>query len=288
MLNDPKCTVTRFIAALELDFWTNRSSQFHDAAEVFINRCNTLRSLRLFGRAETTLSSVSSTSISSSLTILEISDSSHGRGPQSSIEAGKILDVIGNFSALEVLSLWIPPGVTLANDPVEPVYDRESLARKARRSLPRLRRLKLDVIWNVFIPWFLIPEPGILHIPVVEVMELNLGHFPLLVQEALLQSLLDLYSSTLKELVLPIFWGTLPALNLGRFTALRSILFEVDGTPDEDDDEDQLQKLIDIVRTCPNRSREDPLRVIITNEDIEPGAIEGVDWILDEEAASLL
>ncbi|KAK1218142.1 hypothetical protein PQX77_019185 [Marasmius sp. AFHP31] len=210
-------------------------------------------------------------------------------GPQSSIEAGKLLDVIGNFSALEVLSLWIPPGVQLINDPVDPVYDHESLARKARRSLPRLRRLTLDVIWNVFIPWFILPEPSILHLPIVEVMELDLGNFPLLVEEALLQSLLDLYSSTVKELVLHILWENVPALNLGRFTALRSVLFDVGCAPDEDDDEDQLQKLIDIVSTCPNRSREDPLRLIITSEDIEPRAIEGVDWILlDEEAALLL
>ncbi|KAL0067785.1 hypothetical protein AAF712_005225 [Marasmius tenuissimus] len=211
----------------------------------------------------------------SSLTFLEISDSFDDWGLQPSIEAGKFLNMIGNFNSLEVLSLWLHPGATQFDDPVEPVNDRELLDRKGRQ-LPRLRRLKLDVIWNVFIPWFLTPDPGILHLPVVEEIELSLAIVPLSVQGALLQSFLDLYSSTVQVLVLHVMLETVPALDLGRFSALRLILFDVQGAPDE------IQKVVDIVSTCPNRNREDPLRAIITNEEVQPSTIEGAEWILDK------
>ncbi|KAK1233926.1 hypothetical protein PQX77_002877 [Marasmius sp. AFHP31] len=275
LLSDPKCTATVFIAALKLNYWTNYSSEFHDVADAFINRCTSLRSLTLCGRARTALSSLSSTSISS-LRFLEISDSFDDWGSQPSVELGKFLNMVGSFSALEVLSLFLHPGATHFSGPVVPVYDREPPDQKGRRHLPRLRRLKLNVVWNAFIPWFLVPDPGIPHLPVVEEIELDLAIIPLPVQVALLQSFLDLYASTVKVLVLQIMCETVPALNLGRFSALRLILFDIQGAPDG------IQKLVDIVSTCPNRNREDPLRAIITNEGVQPSTVEGVDWILDK------
>ena len=53
------------------------------------------------------------------------------------------------------------------------------------------------------------------------------------------------------------------------------------GAPDKDEGGDELQKLAGIVSTCPNRSLADPLLVILTNNGVEPAAVEGVRWILD-------
>ena len=41
-----------------------------------------------------------------------------------------------------------------------------------------------------------------------------------------------------------------------------------------------LSRLADIVSTCPNRNDTDPLLAIVTNDNLEPVAVDGVRWIL--------
>ena len=45
----------------------------------------------------------------------------------------------------------------------------------------------------------------------------------------------------------------------------------------------ELQKLVEIVLTAVNCGHKEPapLRVIITHNDVEPVAVEGVRWVLD-------
>ncbi|KAL0067784.1 hypothetical protein AAF712_005224 [Marasmius tenuissimus] len=238
-------------------------------------------------------------SLSASLTYLDLSDYLWGWDPQSSIVAGRVLNLIANFTVLEVLSLYFDsPGKAISE--TGPVYDHEELATSPRQSLTRLRRLHLDLVWNVFIPWFLIPDPGVLTLPAVETLELNLACWPLRVALPLLQSFLDLYSSSVRDLILHVMWESLPgviephlsgtacllessaAVDLSRYTALRSALFKVQGPPEEGEEKNQLQNLVNIVSTCSQRVSREPLQAIVTNEDVKLANIEGVDWILDE------
>ena len=55
--------------------------------------------------------------------------------------------------------------------------------------------------------------------------------------------------------------------------------FRIQGEPDEWG-VDGLQELANIVSTCPNRNVTDPLLAIVTNDDLEPVAVDGVRWIM--------
>ncbi|KAK1223485.1 hypothetical protein PQX77_013643 [Marasmius sp. AFHP31] len=309
LLNDPKCTLAPFVTAVNL----NVPSYLRDPdipplidelAQSLIDKCTSLTSLRLLGPGDAILPSFMD--LSSSLTHLELVDGDlPGWGRQSSIQAGDILSLIGEFNALESLSMYYGvQGRVPICDPVDPIYDPRYT--KLPPSLPRLRRLQLDAIWNVLLPWFLLPN--VLSFPSLETLSLTLAcsPAPLSVGVMLLQSFMDLYSSSAKDLTLYLTWRTIPGeicvvplnwepstnsrstspfaeftatLDFSRFTALRSISFRILGPSDEDG----LKKLADIVSTCPNRRSANPLRVILTNDDVEPIAIEGIRWITDEK-----
>ncbi|KAL0067735.1 hypothetical protein AAF712_005175 [Marasmius tenuissimus] len=148
--------------------------------------------------------------LSSSLTHLELVDGDlPGWGRQSSIQAGDVLSLVGDFSALESLSMnyGVQERVPVC-DPVDPIYDPRST--KLPSSLPRLRRLQLDAIWNVLLPWFLLPD--VLSFPGLETLSLTLAcsPAPLSVGIPLLQSFMDLYSSSVKDLTLYLTWQTIP------------------------------------------------------------------------------
>ncbi|KAK1218146.1 hypothetical protein PQX77_019189, partial [Marasmius sp. AFHP31] len=140
-------------------------SQVNELADALIDKCANLTSLKLDSEAAL----LPYMSLSSSLTYLEIYDYFWGWGTQSSIIAGRVLNMIANLTVLEILSLYFDsPGKSISE--TEPVYDHEALAASPRRSLARLRRMHLDLVWNVFIPWFLIPDPGVVTLPVVETL----------------------------------------------------------------------------------------------------------------------
>ncbi|KAJ8088390.1 hypothetical protein PM082_022463 [Marasmius tenuissimus] len=65
-------------------------------------------------------------------------------------------------------------------------------------------------------------------------------------------------------------WGKIPGpvVNLSHFDSLRSLVFRIYDSPEEEEREDQLQQL-DIVSTCPDRGRREPLQVIIPNETVK-------------------
>ncbi|KAJ8088392.1 hypothetical protein PM082_022465 [Marasmius tenuissimus] len=277
LLNDPKCTMAPYVVAVEPTASEHSPSQVNELTDTLIDKCTNLTSLKLNSEAAL----LPFMSLSASLTYLDLSDYLWGWDPQSSIVAGRVLNLIANFTVLEVLSLYFDsPGKAISE--TEPVYDHEELATSPRQSLTRLRRLHLDLVWNVFIPWFLIPDPGVLTLPAVETLELNLACWPLRVALPLLQLFLDLYSSSVRDLILHVMWESLPAVDLSRYTALRSALFKVQGPPEEGEEKNQLQNLVNIVSTCSQRVSREPLQAIVTNEDVKLANIEGVDWILDE------
>ncbi|KAJ8088463.1 hypothetical protein PM082_022536 [Marasmius tenuissimus] len=287
-MSNPKCTLALFIAAVELvtldypycssESPSPPSLQIHEIIRSIIRGCKSLKSLKLNGTHRTVF--LPFTRLSSSLTHLELVDYLPDEGPQSSIMAGTVLDLIGNFKVLEVLKMHFDAHDLWVMDPVEPVCDLALVRRSSlESSLPCLRRLQLDLMWNVFLPWFLIP--GILGVPDLKTLALNLAYLPLPPPVPLLQSFIDLYSPSLESLVVYVMWETLPSLDLSRFGLLRSILFRVRRPPKA---AGEFKKLIDVVSTAINRGHREsvPLRVIITHGEAELVAqIEGVRWILD-------
>ncbi|KAJ8088462.1 hypothetical protein PM082_022535 [Marasmius tenuissimus] len=281
LLNDPKCTLAPFITAVNLRvprYFLDSSTppKIGELAESLIDKCSSLTSLIIFGPSEAILPSF--TSLSSSLTHLELDEGLDGLDTQLSVQAGTILSLVGSFSVLEHLAMYNTARTSIS-DPIEPI--RNARTTNSSPSLPRLRCLRLKVIWNVFLPWFILP---VLDFPGLETMELTLNSSPFPVVLPLLQSFMDLYSSSVKDLILYFRWTTIPAIDLGRFTALRSVSFRISGDTRGGDGLEEA-KLANIVSMCPNRSRTNPLRVILSviNEDVEPVAIEGIHWIVKQK-----
>ena len=210
LLNDPKCTMAPFVTTLLLNFsrylYNPASpSPIDELAQCLVDKCTGLTFLKFLGPGPPNLSLL--TGLSSSITHLELLDNLPGWGREVSAEAGAILDVVGNFTVLEVLTMYYDtPGRGMGDDPISPIYNPH--ITKLPSSLPRLRRLELDVIWNAFLPWFLLS--GVLNFPGLETMELNLACYPFPVALPLLQSFLNLYSSSVRNLILRLMWWTLP------------------------------------------------------------------------------
>ncbi|KAL0578927.1 hypothetical protein V5O48_003075 [Marasmius crinis-equi] len=278
LLHGPRCTVKLFLAALEIDlssyYEQDGCKTLDKLAQAIADECTSLRSLALH---EATSPSVllPFTNLSLSLTTLCLDGSFWGWGPFVSVRAGKILDLVGNCSGLEVLSMaYDTPGRAI-EDAVSPEYQGEA----KKLWLPRLRHLDLDVVWNAFIPWFLIP--GAVSLPSLGKLELFLAVQPMRMETALLQSFLHLVSSTVVDLVICVMWETIPELDLSSFKALRSVLFRVSSWSSEE--VGHHQKIYDIVSTRPTpHNSECPLKVIITDDKMEPPYMEGVHWIADE------
>ncbi|KAL0576306.1 hypothetical protein V5O48_005682 [Marasmius crinis-equi] len=303
-------TLKFYVAAIDLSghsFTQPNGDQNGDGlirlSQAVLDECTNLRSLTLY-HAETVLSLFTRSPITSTLTTLHLRG--HVKGPirRLSVEAGIILDLVGNCTVLEDLSMYYrtPRRYISPGDTVEPV-DSAAIERK-KTTLRFLRKLDFHLVWSVFMPWFLIP--GILRFPSVERLEISLGYLRQGDQTSLLpllQPYLELFSPSLKELILRLDsgWDSIPgkvrlsllslgahwyppsALNVSRFKALRSFLFRVEGEilPVH------FRTLCDIVRsTREGESESNPLTVILTvnndNETVEPPDTEGVTWIFDE------
>ncbi|KAL0067789.1 hypothetical protein AAF712_005229 [Marasmius tenuissimus] len=278
LLNSPECTIKPFITALTVGHIpgepTHPGVTLDEFVWTVINQCTSLTSLQVRPSGKTILPFF--LGLSSSLTHLRIIRYLRGSDDWASITAGRLLELIGNFDALEILSLTCPAGTRrLTVDPISvPANSKQPLS-----GLTRLRRLEVDLEWNVFIPWFLIP--GVSPFPDLETLELKFNQHYFSVRAPLLQPFFNLCSFAVKHLTISVRWRVLPVLDLSHFVCLRSICFTGLGAGP---DPHHLQQLIDIVSTCPNRNTASPLRVYLTTyKELQgPSAIQGVEWIVKE------
>ncbi|KAL0579821.1 hypothetical protein V5O48_002172 [Marasmius crinis-equi] len=299
--SDLPCTFKFYITAIKLSGDGYTEIDVHQDVDVsllrlsqtVIDECTSLKSLKLYMCSAENALPLFSTSLPlcSSLTTLHLWGSLQDRTEllEYSLEAGKLLDLIGNFTVLENLSMnYDTPGKYI-RDAVDPA---DGIGRK-KTTLELLRNLDLDLPLTVFLPLFLIP--GVLRFPSVEKLEIFFGYLRTGDQLALplIQPYLELFSSSLQELILLLDWDNIPVLNLSHFKNLRSILFVVESEVEESISE-HFQELCDIVRSTREGEGEgkgkrigddpQPLTVIVTihKETAGPPDIEGVTWILDE------
>ncbi|KAJ8088385.1 hypothetical protein PM082_022458 [Marasmius tenuissimus] len=270
---DPKCTLASSITALRVGYPT--TMPLDEFGRTIIDRFPSLTSLYVYS-PQVVLPLL--LNLSSSLTYLAISCRLPFSDDKASIFAGKLLKLIGNFNALEILSFYRSTGARrLTVDPISPPDNSKPLLS----ALSRLRRFEADLEWNIFLPWFLIPSASpFRHL---ETLQLKLDVYYFSGRVPLFQLFCNLCSSAVKHLSISFGWRVLPALDLGHFVCLRSIRFTDLGTESEPHQPHQLQRLIDIVSTCPSRSATSPLRVVlITDKKLDPFAIQGVEWIVKE------
>ncbi|KAL0576307.1 hypothetical protein V5O48_005683 [Marasmius crinis-equi] len=283
LVHDLKSTLKYHITAVELNGYSFLQRGHQDVDSLFrlsqavIHECSNLKSLRLYN-TEKAFPLLTRSNLTSNLTGLHLSDSFGGWGDRVSVQAGKLLDFVGNFTALESLSMWYDtPGIFCGPDPIQPI-DTEGGTKKT--TLRFLRALDLDLIWNAFIPWFLVP--GVLNSPGVEKLEITISYLPNSERHVpMLQEYLDLFAASLKDLILSLDWDHVPVLNLSQFKALRCVVFKV-GSFGEPEEETHFQELCDIIMSTRKGGDAGPLAVIVTNEEVDPPYIKGVTWILDE------
>ena len=117
----------------------------------------------------------------------------------------QILEFVGAFTLLERLEIgYETPGR------VVPFSPPQNIVSFPKISLPRLRRLQLgDIPYNVFLPWFLVPDA--VDLPNLSYLSFYVGYADLNVEAELLQEFLDVICSpTVEELSFWLVWESLP------------------------------------------------------------------------------
>ncbi|KAL0576308.1 hypothetical protein V5O48_005684 [Marasmius crinis-equi] len=280
-------TLKFHIAAIDLDGYTfiRPNSDHYDPdglvrlSQAVINECTNLRSLKMYD-AESVFPLFAQSPITSTLTTLRLMGDLIGNR-NLSVQAGTILDLVGRCTVLKNLSMCYETPGRHNQDVVEPNDGPGS----KKSTLRFLRTLYLDLPWSVFIPWFLIP--GVLRFPSIERLQITQTSSDPHSLIPLLQTHLETFSSSLKDLIIRLEWDKLTVLNLSRFKALRSIMFQVGYVrPGEKISPRHWLKLRDIVRSRGEGESESLMVIVnVPKEYMDAPDIEGVTWILDEQYA---
>ncbi|KAL0067786.1 hypothetical protein AAF712_005226 [Marasmius tenuissimus] len=209
LLNDPKCTLGPFITALQAGYSKSaypRRVPHDELAQTIIDHCANLTSLKT-PLPHSILPLL--INISSSLTHLDIAYELDDFDDIVSIQAIELLELIGNFSALEILSLCCPPGLLRRSrqrhycpSPIPVSTD----SKIPPLILAHLRHLKMELEWDVFIPWFLIPN-GV-KFPALETLGITFSDWHAPMSTKILESFFDLSSSAVKRVSLTATWDS--------------------------------------------------------------------------------
>ncbi|KAL0579832.1 hypothetical protein V5O48_002184 [Marasmius crinis-equi] len=239
-------------------------------SRAFIHQCTSLRSLKLRG-AELVFPRFTQSLITTTLTTLVLVGDLKGRRTKKfSVQAGRILDLVGKCAALKHLSMFYETPWRYVDYAVEPQTDDRypGLSRSKKTTLRFLRNLKVNLPWSVFVPWFLVP--GVLDSPNVERLEIANEMGRAEEQIPILKTYIESFSSSLKDLTLSLlYWNNIPGY-----------------IPRQKIYPHNMQKLLDIVESTREGKGEgelEPLTVIVTvpSDTVDPPDIEGVTWIFD-------
>ncbi|KAK7051540.1 hypothetical protein VNI00_004518 [Paramarasmius palmivorus] len=155
-----------------------------------------------------------------SQSIMSLSLRCDSGGAEEGINGGEILEIVSSFSLklekleleLDTLGLWL----------AEPV---QVHAPFPKLCMVRLRYLRLSVPWNSILPWLLLPDFA--EFPLLDTLVVEIGNTQTRQGDRrLLQAFLDLCAGTVKELEIRFYYGSLPAIDLGKFISLRSLILK--------------------------------------------------------------
>ncbi|KAK7051557.1 hypothetical protein VNI00_004536 [Paramarasmius palmivorus] len=200
-----------------------------------------------------------------------------GNDPPSILE---ILSLLGR--TLQTVNLYMEPtGFVLrrARDPQTPFSHKVSM--------PELRNLTMGCSENTVLPWFL--TPGILELPRLTYLSLWLKNI-LFGEEVVQRFLNQLCSRTVEDLVIRFRYSNLPALDLSRFTSLRSIKFKGKTRRSDEQSANTYEKIVNIVATTPSTGAK--LVVTVTDPSFElphsaSRLLDRVEWIIGKEEEKL-
>ncbi|KAL0576304.1 hypothetical protein V5O48_005680 [Marasmius crinis-equi] len=253
LVHDSRSTLKYHITSVELNGYSFLQPDGHQdvddlirLSQAIIDGCTSLGSLKLYG-AQKAFPLLTSRGLFSTLTTLHLGGTLWGWGTQASVQAGKFLDFVGNFTVLESLSMSYDTPGRYIGGVIHPRADQSDGVGTKKAGLRFLSDLDLDLIWSVFIPWFLVP--GVLRSPALETLEISLTNLPNRERHVpLLQEYLELFAISLKDLAFSFAWDNVPVLDLSHLKALRCVVFK-GGLFCEPEEQVHFQDLCNMVST---------------------------------------